>query len=242
MSLLNKRFDTPYNTAPFSSIKSEDFLPAFIKAIEIAKIEIAKITDSKETPTFKNTIEALDYSGESLDRISSIFFNLNAAETNQSIQKIAQEVSPLLTDFYNDIALNSPLFERIKLVYNIRKTLSLSDEQKTLLDKKYKGFSRNGANLNNKDKETLRSIDKELGKLKLTFGENILAENNRYELLITDPSDLDGLPDGAIEAAKQTAAEKNKKGWLINLDYPSYIPFMTYSKKRILRQELALAF
>ena len=152
MSLLNKRFDTPYNTAPFSRIKSEDFLPAFIKAIEIAKIEIAKITDSKETPTFKNTIEALDYSGESLDRISSIFFNLNAAETNQSIQKIAQEVSPLLTDFYNDIALNSPLFERIKLVYNIRKTLSLSDEQKTLLDKKYKGFSRNGANLNNKDK------------------------------------------------------------------------------------------
>ena len=242
MSLLNKRFDTPYNTAPFSRIKSEDFLPAFIRAIEIAKIEIAKITDSKETPTFKNTIEALDYSGESLDRISSIFFNLNAAETNQSIQKIAQEVSPLLTDFYNDIALNSPLFERIKLVYNIRKTLSLSDEQKTLLDKKYKGFSRNGANLNNKDKETLRSIDKELGKLKLTFGENILAENNRYELLITDPSDLDGLPDGAIEAAKQTAAEKNRKGWVINLDYPSYIPFMTYSKKRILRQELALAF
>jgi peptidyl-dipeptidase Dcp len=242
MSLLNKRFDTPYNTAPFSSIKSEYFLPAFIKAIEIAKIEIAKITDSKETPTFKNTIEALDYSGESLDRISSIFFNLNAAETNESIQKIAQEVSPLLTDFYNDIALNSPLFERIKLVYDTRKTLSLTDEQKILLDKKYKGFSRNGANLNNKDKETLRRIDKELGKLKLTFGENILAENNRFELLITDPSDLDGLPEGAIEAAKQTAAEKNRKGWVINLDYPSYIPFMTYSKKRTLRKELALAF
>ena len=242
MSLLNKRFETPYNTAPFSNIKTEDFLPAFVKAIKVANIEIAKITDSKETPTFKNTIEALDYSGESLDRISSIFFNLNAAETNERIQKIAQEVSPLLTDFSNDIALNSPLFERVKLVYNSRKTLNLSEEQKILLEKKYKGFSRNGANLGKKDKETLREIDKELSKLKLSFGENILAETNRYELLITDQSDLDGLPDGAIEAAKQTAVEKNKKGWLINLDYPSYIPFMTYSKKRALRKELALAF
>ena len=242
MSLLNKRFETPYNTAPFSNIKTEDFLPAFVKAIKVANIEIAKITDSKETPTFKNTIEALDYSGESLDRISSIFFNLNAAETNERIQKIAQEVSPLLTDFSNDIALNSPLFERVKLVYNSRKTLNLSEEQKILLEKKYKGFSRNGANLGKKDKETLREIDKELSKLKLSFGENILAETNRYELLITDQSDLDGLPEGAIEAAKQTAVEKNRNGWLINLDYPSYIPFMTYSKKRALRKELALAF
>ena len=242
MSLLNKRFETPYNTAPFSNIKTEDFLPAFVKAIKVANIEIAKITDSKETPTFKNTIEALDYSGESLDRISSIFFNLNAAETNERIQKIAQEVSPLLTDFSNDIALNSPLFERVKLVYNSKKTLNLSEEQKILLEKKYKGFSRNGANLGKKDKETLREIDKELSKLKLSFGENVLAETNRYELLITDQSDLDGLPEGAIEAAKQTAVEKNKKGWLINLDYPSYIPFMTYSKKRALRKELALAF
>ena len=242
MSLLNKRFETPYNTAPFSNIKTEDFLPAFVKAIKVANIEIAKITDSKETPTFKNTIEALDYSGESLDRISSIFFNLNAAETNERIQKIAQEVSPLLTDFSNDIALNSPLFERVKLVYNSRETLNLSEEQKILLEKKYKGFSRNGANLGKKDKETLREIDKELSKLKLSFGENVLAETNRYELLITDQSDLDGLPEGAIEAAKQTAVEKNRNGWLINLDYPSYIPFMTYSKKRALRKELALAF
>ena len=140
MSLLNKRFETPYNTAPFSNIKTEDFLPAFVKAIEIANIEIAKITDSKETPTFENTIEALDYAGESLDRISSIFFNLNAAETNQSIQKIAQEVSPLLSNFSNDVALNSLLFERIKSVYNSKEALNLSIEQKTLLEKKYKEF------------------------------------------------------------------------------------------------------
>ena len=242
MSLLNKRFETPYNTAPFSKIKTDHFLPAFVRAIKNAKIEIGLIADSKDTPSFKNTIEALDFAGEQLDRISSIFFNLNAAETNESIQEIAQEVSPLLTEFSNDVALNATLFERVKLIYNSRNSLSLSKEQKTLLDKKYKGFSRNGANLNKEQKETLRAIDKEQSKLKLSFGENILAETNRYELVITDLSDLDGLPEGAIEAAKQTANEKGKKGWLITLDYPSYVPFMTYAKNRALRKELALAF
>ena len=242
MSLLNKRFETPYNTAPFSKIKTDHFLPAFVRAIKNAKIEIGLIADSKDTPSFKNTIEALDFAGEQLDRISSIFFNLNAAETNESIQEIAQEVSPLLTEFSNDVALNATLFERVKLIYNSRNSLSLSKEQKTLLDKKYKGFSRNGANLNKEQKETLRAIDKEQSKLKLNFGENILAETNRYELVITDLSDLNGLPEGAIEAAKQTANEKGKKGWLITLDYPSYVPFMTYAKNRTLRKELALAF
>ncbi len=242
MSLLNKRFETPYNTAPFSKIKTDHFLPAFVRAIKNAKIEIGLIADSKDTPSFKNTIEALDFAGEQLDRISSIFFNLNAAETNESIQEIAQEVSPLLTEFSNDVALNATLFERVKLIYNSRNSLSLSKEQKTLLDKKYKGFSRNGANLNKEQKETLRAIDKEQSKLKLSFGENILAETNRYELVITDLSDLNGLPEGAIEAAKQTANEKGKKGWLITLDYPSYVPFMTYAKNRALRKELALAF
>ena len=242
MNLLNKSFETPYNTAPFIKIKTEHFLPAFVRAIKNAKIEIGLIADSKDTPSFKNTIEALDFAGEQLDRISSIFFNLNAAETNESIQEIAQEVSPLLTEFSNDVALNATLFERVKLIYNYRNSLSLSKEQKTLLDKKYKGFSRNGANLNKEQKETLRAIDKEQSKLKLSFGENILAETNRYELIITDLSDLDGLPEGAIEAAKQTANEKGKKGWLITLDYPSYVPFMTYAKNRALRKELALAF
>ena len=242
MNLLNKSFETPYNTAPFIKIKTEHFLPAFVRAIKNAKIEIGLIADSKDTPSFKNTIEALDFAGEQLDRISSIFFNLNAAETNESIQEIAQEVSPLLTEFSNDVALNATLFERVKLIYNYRNSLSLSKEQKTLLDKKYKGFSRNGANLNKEQKETLRAIDKEQSKLKLSFGENILAETNRYELVITDLSDLNGLPEGAIEAAKQTANEKGKKGWLITLDYPSYVPFMTYAKNRTLRKELALAF
>ena len=242
MNVLNTRFDTPYNTAPFSKIKTDAFLPAFKKAIESAKHEIDQIVQNEEAPTFKNTIEALDYTGEQLDRISSIFFNLNAAETNDEIQKIAQEVSPLLTEFSNDVALNTALFERVKFVYNTKESLSLTEEQKTLLDKKYKGFSRNGANLNPDQKETLRAIDKEQSQLQLTFGENILAETNRYELLITEVSDLEGLPEGAIEAAKQLAEEKDKKGWLITLDYPSYIPFMTYAKNRALRKQLAIAF
>jgi Zn-dependent oligopeptidase len=242
MNVLNTRFDTPYNTAPFSKIKTDAFLPAFKKAIESAKHEIDQIVQNEEAPTFENTIEALDYTGEQLDRISSIFFNLNAAETSDEIQKIAQEVSPLLTEFSNDVALNTALFERVKFVYNTKESLSLTEEQKTLLDKKYKGFSRNGANLNPDQKETLRAIDKEQSQLQLTFGENILAETNRYELLITEVSDLEGLPEGAIEAAKQLAEEKDKKGWLITLNYPSYIPFITYAKNRALRKQLAIAF
>jgi len=242
MNILDSRFDTPYNTAPFSKIKTDAFLPSFVKAIETAKKEIDQIVENKAAPTFENTIEALDYTGEQLDRISSIFFNLNAAETNEDIQKIAQEVSPLLTEFSNDVALNTALFERVKSVYNTKASLSLTEEQKTLLDKKYKGFSRNGANLNADQKEILRVIDKEQSQLQLTFGENILAETNRYELLITEVSDLEGLPEGAIEAAKQMAEEKDKKGWLLTLDYPSYVPFMTYAKNRDLRKQLALAF
>ena len=140
------------------------------------------------------------------------------------------------------MALNTVLFERVKAVYNAKESLTLTEEQKTLLDKKYKGFSRNGANLDSDQKEKLRDIDKQQSKLQLTFGENILAETNRYELLITEYSDLEGIPEGAIEAAKQLAEEKDKKGWLITLDYPSYIPFMTYAKNRALRQQLALAF
>ncbi len=236
MNILDSRFDTPYNTAPFSKIKTDAFLPSFVKAIETAKKEIDQIVENKAAPTFENTIEALDYTGEQLDRISSIFFNLNAAETNEDIQKIAQEVSPLLTEFSNDVALNTALFERVKSVYNTKASLSLTEEQKTLLDKKYKGFSRNGANLNADQKEILRVIDKEQSQLQLTFGENILAETNRYELLITEVSDLEGLPEGAIEAAKQMAEEKDKKGWLLTLDYPSYVPFMTYAKNRRLKK------
>jgi len=236
-SLLNK-----FDLAPFSKIKNEDFLPAIKNAIVLAKKEIATITENNEAPSFENTIEALDYSGEQLDRVSSVFFNLNSAETNDEIQKIAQEVSPLLSEFSNDVALNVDLFKKVKAVYDQKENLTLSPEQQTLLDKKYKGFSRNGANLPEDKKETLRGIDKELATLKLTFGENILAETNAYELHLTDKNDLKGLPEGALEAAAQVAKQKDKDGWVFTLDYPSYIPFMKYVDSRELRKKMALAF
>ncbi|OBX22668.1 MULTISPECIES: M3 family metallopeptidase [Bizionia] len=241
MNILNKPFDTPYNSAPFSKISDSDYLPAFKIAIDKARTEIDAITKNTEAPSFENTIEALDFSGEELDRLSSIFFNMNSAETNDAIQKIAQDVSPLLSEFSNDVTLNQALFERVKAVYNTKNTLQLTKEQETLLDKKYKGFSRNGANLPEDKKQELRDIDKNLSKLKLTFGENVLAETNNFELHITNEEDLAGLPEGAKEAASNLAESKNKDGWLITLDYPSYIPFMTYADNRELRKKLAIA-
>ena len=234
-------FNTKYNTAPFGIIQTEDFLPAFKETIKMAKKEIDAIVINPKKPSFENTIEALDFSGEQLDRISSIFFNLNSAETNEAIQKIAQEVSPLLSEFSNDITLNKDLFKRVKTVYNSKPELNLTIEQTTLLDKKYKSFSRNGANLPEDKKIQLRDIDKKLSTLKLKFGENVLAETNKFEMLITDETNLSGLPEGTKEAAKQLAESKEKKGWLFTLDYPSYIPFITYADNRDLRKKLSLA-
>ncbi|TWO31785.1 M3 family metallopeptidase [Seonamhaeicola sediminis] len=240
--VLLKPFQTSYNTAPFSKIKEDYFLTAFKEAINNAKGEINAIVSNTDKPSFKNTIEALDFSGEQLDRISSIFFNLNSAETNDTIQKLAQEISPLLSEFSNDITLNEDLFKRIKAVYNQKETLKLTVEQQTLLDKKYKSFSRNGANLSEDKKVQLREIDKKLSQLKLKFGENVLAETNKFEMIITDIEDLSGLPEGTIEAAKQLAESKEKEGWLFTLDYPSYIPFVTYANNRELRKKMSLAF
>jgi len=175
MNPLLEKFDF----APFSKIKSHHFLSAVKETINFAKSEIDSIINSKENPSFKNTIEALDFSGEQLDRVTSIFFNLNSAETNEEIQKIAQEASPLLSEFSNDITLNETLFKKIKYLYDKRDTLNLTIEQQTLLEKKYKGFSRNGANLTESKKQKLREIDKKLSKLKLKFGENILAETKQ---------------------------------------------------------------
>ncbi|MDW5287795.1 M3 family metallopeptidase [Formosa sp. PL04] len=242
MNILLNTFQTKYNTAPFSEIKNEDFLPAITTLIEASRKEIDAITSNNETPTFKNTIEALEFSGEQLDRVTSIFFNLNSAETNDEIQKIAQDVSPLLSEFGNDITLNEALFKRVKAVYDSRENLALNAEQIMLLEKQYKSFSRNGANLAEDKKATLRGLDKDLSKLKLSFGENVLAETNAFEIHITDEEDLSGLPEGAKEAAKQLAESKDKDGWIINLDYPSYIPFMTYADNRELRKKLGIAF
>ena len=242
MNPLLKDFSTPFHTAPFSKLKNEHFLPAFKQAISDAKSEIDYIVSNPEVPTFKNTIEALEFAGQQLERISAIFFNLNSAETNDEIQKIAQEVSPLLAEFSNDITLNESLFERIKTVYEQKDMFQLTVEQKTLLDKKYKSFSRNGANLPKSKKKKLREIDKELSKLKLQFGENVLAETNAYELHVTDEAQLKGLPESALEEAQHLAETKGKTGWIFTLQYPSYIPFMTYAENRELRKQLAIAF
>ena len=241
MKILTQKFNTKYDTAPFSQIKMEDYKPAFIENIAKAKAEIDAIINNPEAPTFENTIEALDFSGNALDRLSSIFFNLNSAETCDEMQKIAQEVTPLLTEFSNDITLNEDLFKRIKSVYEQKNTLNLTTEQATLLDKKFKSFSRNGALLSEEKKAKLREIDTELAKLKLTFSENVLAETNNYQLHITNENDLKGLPEGTIEAAKSLAKSKNLDGWIFTLDHPSYLPFVTYAENRELRKEIAIA-
>jgi len=241
MGILTDHFTTKHNTAPFSQIKLDDYKPAFIENIAQAKTEIDAIITNSDSPTFENTIEALDFAGENLDRLSSIFFNLNSAETCDEMQKIAQEVSPLLTEFSNDISLNEDLFKKVKAVYDQKEALTLTTEQATLLDKKFKGFSRNGALLNEEDKLKLREIDTELAKIKLTYGENVLAETNNYQLHITNEEDLKGLPDGAKEMAHSLAKSKDLEGWVFTLDFPSYLPFVTYVDNRELRKEMAIA-
>lgn len=241
MKILTAPFQTKHNTAPFSQIKLDDYLPAFIENIASSRAEIDAITTNLEAPTFENTIVALDFSGEQLDRLSSIFFNLNSAETCDEMQKIAQEVSPLLTAFGNDISLNEDLFKRVKAVHDQKENLTLTAEQATLLDKKYKSFARNGALLSEDKKAKLREIDTELAKLKLTYGENVLAETNNYQLHITNETDLTGLPEGAKEMARSLAKSKELEGWIFTLDFPSYLPFVTYIENRELRKEMAIA-
>lgn len=230
-----------FNTAPFSKISEQDYKPAIQTAIEETKKEIDLIVSNSDTPTFENTTVALDFTGEKLGRITSIFFNLNSAETNDKIQKIAKEISPWLSEFKNDMILNEALFQRVKTVYDSKDGLSLTPEQSMLLEKQYKGFARNGANLNDVEKSTLRKIDAELSNLSLQFGENVLAETNAFEMHLTAEKDVAGLPESVKEAASQLAKENNKEGWIFTLDYPSYIPFMTYADSRELRKKLAVA-
>ena len=242
MSEQNNPLLVPFDLAPFSKVKNEHFSPAFKILIKEAKEEIEAIANNTAAPTFENTIEAMEFSGNQLDRVSSLFFNLNSAETNDEIQEIAQEVSPLLTEFGNDVTLNPVLFQRVKALYDTLADLDLTPEQTTLLENSYKGFSRNGANLNEVDKKTLREIDTKLSKLKLTYGENLLAETNGYELHLTTERDLAGLPDGVKEAAAQTAKLQGTEGWVFTLHHPSYGPFMKYADDRELRMKMAIAF
>lgn len=236
-------YHTPFETVPFHLIKESHYLPALEKAIESAKREIQEIINDEELPSFANTIEALEYSGAEVGKVTEVFFNLNSAETNEEIQRIAQQFSPLLTAYRNDILLNKELFDRVKHVYDNIEKENLTTEAQTLLENTFQSFKRNGALLEASQKEELRSIDAELAKLSLTFGEHVLAETNKYELSISDKNQLKGLPEFVVEAAAQLANEKDKIGnWIFTLDYPSYVPFMTYASNRELREEMFKAF
>lgn len=238
---LLKNFDTKHHSAPFNEIKEEHFLPAFQELIKVSEKEINDIVENTDEPTFENVIEALAYSGEKLDVVSGIFFNLNSAETNDEIQKIAQEVSPLLTEFSAKISQNEKLFSKIKKVYEEQQKYHLNVEQQMLLSETYKGFVRSGALLNDADKEKFRNISIELSKKSLQFGQNVLAETNNYFKHITDEKDLAGIPEAILNQYREEAKERNLDGFVVTLQYPSYIPFMTYAENRELRKELALA-
>ena len=241
MNILTQKFNTKYETAPFQEIKEENYLPAFQELIAQSEKEIDAIANNPAEATFENTIEALAYSGEQLDRVSSIFFNLNSAETNNEIQKIAQEVSPILTEFSSKISQNEKLFQRIKKVFDEKENLDLNEEQKTLLNETYKGFVRNGALLNEEDKKKLEKIDIDLSVKSLNFGQNVLAATNAYFKHITNKEDLAGIPEPILAQYAEEAKERGLEGYAITLQYPSYIPAMTYADNRNLRQELALA-
>lgn len=235
-------FNTPFQSIPFEEIKLEHYKPALEEAIKQGKEEIEEIK-AVENPNFKNVIEALERSGKLVNVISSIFFNLNSSATNDEMQALAQELSPMLTAYGNDIMLDEKLFQQVKAVYDNKANETLNAEEAYLLEKTYKGFVRNGANLNEKDKATLKKWSTQLSKLTLTFQQNVLSDANQFELHLTDEKDLAGLPEGVIEAAAMTAEAKGKdKGWVFNLDYPSYIPFMQYSENRELRKKMFLAF
>jgi len=235
-------YTTPHQTAPFDKVKNEYYLPALKEGLVQGRKDVDAIVNNAAKPTFDNTIVALERSGDLLGKVASVLFNLNSAETTPDLQKIVREASPLLTEFGNDVTLNEKLFKRVKAVYDQRASLKLDTESKMLLEKTYKRFARNGANLDEKGKERLRAIDKELAQLSLQFGENVLNETNEFTMEVTDEKDLAGLPEFAREAAKATAKQKGKEGWVFTLQAPSYGPFMQYADNRELRKKLFLAY
>lgn len=227
-----------YNAPAFDKIKTEHYLPAFKAAIAEGKQEIEAIVNNAEAPTFENTVLALNYAGGKLDAVSGIFFNINEADTNDEMQKIAQEVSPLLTEYSMSITLNEKLFERIKAVYEQRDSLNLGEQEARLLEVTYKDFANNGANLSAEDKEKFAKIQEELSLLSLKFGNNTLSATNAFILHITDSTDLAGLPAFAVAAGASEAKARNLEGWVFTLQQPSMSPFMKFSQKRELREKM----
>lgn len=239
---LLQQWNTPFKTPPFHLIETGHFKPAIEEAIQSATTEINSIAENTDSPTFENTIAMLDREGETLGNISSILFNLNSAETNKDLQSVAQEVSPLLTRFSNDITLNENLFKRIKRVYECRETSGLTTEQKILAERKFRNFLLGGAGLKEDEKERFREISEELATLSLTFEENVLEETNTFELHLTEKADLSGLPESIIEMASMEAVRRDMDGWVFTLHFPSYVPFMQYSERRDLREKMLKAY
>ena len=239
---LLQEWKTPFGTPPFDLIETIHYKPAIEEAIRFATEEIKSITDNSELPVFENTIAALDRAGETLGRITSVLFNLNSADTGKALQEVAQEVSPLLTRFSNDITLNEKLFQRIRVVFESKETAGLTTEQKILTERKFRNFILGGAALKEEEKRRFREISEEMATLSLKFEENVLEETNSFELQITDRNDHAGLPDSIIEMASIEAEKRKKQGWIFTLHFPSYVPFMQYSERRDLRAKMLKAY
>ena len=215
-------WNTPFQTPPFDKIKTEHYVPAFKEGIKLHNDEIKKIADNKDAPSFQNTIEALDYSGKILTRVRRVFSGMNEAMTNDEMGKISKEISTLRSNHRDDIFLNAKLFERVKAVNLQKDKLGLNKEQQMLMNKYYSGFVRGGANLSDRDKEAFRKLNTEISLLTLKFGENVLSEINKFELIIDKKEDLAGLPQGVIDAAVTTAKENGYTGkWIFTIHKPS---------------------
>ncbi|MCH8941364.1 MAG: M3 family metallopeptidase [Bacteroidetes bacterium] len=236
-------WNTPFQTPPFDKIKTEHYVPAFKEGIKLHNDEIKKIADNKDAPSFQNTIEALDYSGKILTRVRRVFTGMNEAMTNDEMGKISKEISTLRSNHRDDIYLNAKLFERVKAVNRQKDKLGLNKEQQMLMNKYYSRFVRGGANLSDKDKEAFRKLNTDISLLTLKFGENVLSEINKFELIIDKKEDLAGLPQGVIDAAAATAKDKDYTGkWVFTIHKPSMIPFLQYAKNRKLREKIYYAY
>jgi peptidyl-dipeptidase Dcp len=232
-------YETPFQVPPFDRIQVTHYMPAFERGIAEQKKEIEGIRDNRDAPTFANTVEAMEHSGELLTRVSDVFYNLNSAETNDEMQAIARDIAPKLSSLNDDIYLDPKLFARVKAIYDKRDKMKLTAEQERLLEETYKHFVRGGANLSEQDKTRFREINERLSVLSLKFGENILAEENRFELVVEDRAGLAGLSQKDIDAAASTAAERGHDGkWVFTLHKPSMIPFLTYAQRRDLRENI----
>lgn len=235
---LVKEWNTPFQTPPFNSIKTEHYKPAMLYAIEQAKQEVNAIIVNRARPDFENTIVALERAGGLLNRISGVFFNINECMTSDQLQQIYMEIIPDLTAYGNDVSMNPLLFAKVKEVYDQRDDIALTTEQRTLLEKTYKSFIRSGALLEGAAKEEYRKVSEELSMLTNQYQMNVLAEQNAFFLNITNKKDLAGLPDYVIAAAREEAKARKQKGWTFTLQYPSFSPFMQYADNRDLREKM----